>query len=97
MGARESWDCFGKVRGPLNAKSLRDPAASSSEVLSEDKSNDELPFNFFMFYLDLFFLRVCFKHVHSVILSQPCPLPHGGRTGRLLWFWCECDSACLNS
>lgn len=78
----------GKVRGHLNAKSLRDPAASCSDVLSEDKSNNELPFNFLLFYLDPFFLRICFKHVPSVILSQPCPLAHRGRMGRLLWFWC---------
>lgn len=63
-------------------------AASYSDGLSEDKSNNELPFNFLLFYLDPFFLRICFKHVPSVILSQPCPLAHRGRMGRLLWFWC---------
>lgn len=96
MGAGVSWDCFGKVGGPLNAKILRDPAASCSNILSEDKSNNELPFNFLLFYLDPFFLRICCKHEHSVIPSQPCPLLHRRRMGRLLWFWCDCDSACLN-
>lgn len=56
----------------------------------------ELSFNFLMFYLDHFFLRICSKHVHSVLLSQPCTLLHRGRLGRLFRFWCECDSPCLN-
>lgn len=81
MGARGSWNCSGKVRGPLKAKNLRDAAAPCSDVLSEDKSNNYLLFNFLMFYLDTFFLRICFKHAHSVILSQPCSLLHRGRMG----------------
>jgi len=54
--------------------------------LSEDKADNELPFNFFMCYLDLFLLCIGLKKCTLSHSSTPLSPSADRRNGEVVWF-----------
>lgn len=66
------------------SKACRIQLALTHISLSEDKADNEQPFNFFLFYLDLFFLCICLEKCTLSHSSTPPSPSAERRTGGVI-------------